>query len=124
MVSVGWPGQRPFLRDDARLVEGAIALEMRPLAAHERRHRFRPRQREVSRQPPEGPPSPRADPGLARREPIEHQTTPLGVVELEDALDGTLRDDGVSVDEAEHSSGAGGGAGVAGCRAGPATACN
>ena len=122
MIAIGRHGQWPLFGYRTGLVERAVAIEVRPVAAHERRHRLGPRQREVSRQPPEAPPEPGSDPGLAGGEPIEHQAPPLVLVALHDAFDGLLRNDGVRVDEAEHPPGAGRDAGVA-CRgAGPADA--
>ena len=63
--------------------------------------------------------SPPASPGS---EPVEHQAPALVLVELQDAVDGVLRHDGVRVDEAEHPPGAGRGPDVARRGAGPAGA--
>ena len=107
VVPIGRPGQWPLFGDRPGLFEGAVALEVRPVTAHEGGHRLGSRQGEASRQPPEGPPEPGPDPGLPGGEPIEHQAPALVLVELQDAVDGVLRNDGVRVDEAEHPPGAG-----------------
>ena len=88
---------------------------MHPVATHERRHRLRAGERQPPREPPEGPPGPRAKSRLAGDEAVEDEAAPLALVQLKDALDGVLGDDGVRVDEAEHFAGARGGARIA-CR--------
>ena len=104
VVPIGRAGQWPLFGDRAGLVEGTVALEVRPVTAHERRHRLGPRQREASRQSPEAPPEPGSNPGLPGGEPIEHQAPALVLVEFQDAVDGFLRNDGVRVDEADRKS--------------------
>ena len=91
VVPIGSPGQWPLFGDRPGLFEGAVALEVRPVTTHERRHRLGPRQREASRQPPESPPEPRRESGLAGNEPIEHQAPAFRLVALQDAIDGVLR---------------------------------
>ena len=57
----------------------------------------------MSRESPEGPPEPGSNPRLARDEPIEHEAAALPLVQLQNPIDGVLRNDGVGVDEAEHT---------------------
>lgn len=120
--TIGCPGQWPLFGDRTGLVERAVALEVRTVTTHEGRHRFGPRQRHTARQPPETPPEPRSDPGLAGGEPIEYQTHALVLVELQDMLHSFLRNDSIRVYEAEHPPGAGRGADIARRGAGPADA--
>lgn len=67
----------------------------------------------MTRDSPERPPHPRANPRLARYEPIQHETPAFSLMELQDAVDRGLRNDGIRVDETEHTRGAGRDAGIA-----------